>query len=135
VNSPTLSHHHEFFNFLSRNPFEILLGCGIPFLGYVYHGQTANKQIKTSQMIMHTRVYGQVFAVTLLLSLMGVKAASDYFGTFVTQDEADGMVEEARAERGRWVMEMERNARVEMERREGAVREMKGMVEERRGRK
>ncbi|GMH48520.1 hypothetical protein TrRE_jg13635 [Triparma retinervis] len=134
VSSPTLSPHHNVSNFLSSNPFEVLLGVGIPTALVILKGQSGNKKIKASQMIMHTRVMGQGFAVVLLLSLMGFKAAVDHFGRFVTQEDADGMVGEERRRRGKWVEDMERNARAEMERREGGIKRMKELVKNRKER-
>mmetsp|Transcript_12872 Transcript_12872/g.26277 ORF Transcript_12872/g.26277 Transcript_12872/m.26277 type:complete len:288 (-) Transcript_12872:74-937(-) len=129
---PSLSLRHKLSNFVSSNPFEVLLGLGVPFAVGALRVQSRNREIKPSQMIMHARVIGQAGALTLLLTLMGFKAAADYWGRYITQEEADDMVEEERRRRGKWVEDMERNARMEMERREGSIKVMKEMVKEKR---
>uniref|UniRef100_A0A7S1FL74 HIG1 domain-containing protein n=1 Tax=Corethron hystrix TaxID=216773 RepID=A0A7S1FL74_9STRA len=79
---------HQMANFIADNPFKVLVGVGMPVVGYVFTSQASKKHLQFQQMIMHTRVIGQFTVVVFLLSLMGFKDYMDRNGRFITEYEA-----------------------------------------------
>jgi len=75
-------------NFVSDNPFKVLVGIGLPAVGYVFSTEASKTHLQFQQMIMHTRVIGQFTVITCLLTLMGFKDYMDNNGRFVTEFDA-----------------------------------------------
>ena len=85
---------HHAANFWQDHPFQILMGVGLPAVGYIFHKVNTGKEIMLSQKIMQTRVVGQFTVLVFLLSLMGFKEYMDRNGTFITEVEAERRVHE-----------------------------------------
>lgn len=96
VPGDTLQFHHRVANYISENPFKILLAGAIPCVGYIFYGRTDKQHLNVAMKIMHTRVFGQFATISLLLGVMGFKEFMDKNGKYITQAEAEARVEEMR---------------------------------------
>ena len=77
--------HHKVINFAAAHPFKTLVGAGAPVVGSIFYYQqqqakSAAYKLKFSQKVMHARVFGQFFALSLLVSVMGVRELVEYSG-------------------------------------------------------
>jgi hypothetical protein len=97
VEGDSIGVHHRIANFWQENPFKILAGVGVPSVLYIFSGRKGNLQLQSK--LMHTRVYGQFFVVSMLLGLMGFKTYMDSMGKYISQKEADTRVDEMKTMR------------------------------------
>lgn len=91
---PELHWYHEGANYVQQNPIKVLLGVGIPAVGYVFYGRTGKEHLSLQMKILHTRVLGQATVLVTLLSIMGLKGFMDRQGQFLTELDVESRVDE-----------------------------------------
>ncbi|ETW07138.1 hypothetical protein H310_01769 [Aphanomyces invadans] len=64
--------YQQFGNYVHDYPFRTVACTAVPLVGLIFLDQNRNQNIQLSQKIMHTRIYGQVTSVVLLLSTMAM---------------------------------------------------------------
>lgn len=89
---PELHWYHRMANYTAASPFKVLATIAVPSVAYIFYGRKSS--LPSSVQIMHTRVIGQFFTVSLFLSIMGIHQWMDQHGRFISQQEADERVEE-----------------------------------------
>ncbi|RHY17758.1 hypothetical protein DYB25_014052 [Aphanomyces astaci] len=70
--SKSLPLHQQLGNYVHDYPFRTIACTAVPMVGLIFLDQNRNPNIQFSQKIMHTRIYGQVTSVVLLLSTMAM---------------------------------------------------------------
>eukprot|EP00611_Tribonema_gayanum_P022403 TRINITY_DN4488_c0_g1_i2.p1 TRINITY_DN4488_c0_g1~~TRINITY_DN4488_c0_g1_i2.p1 ORF type:complete len:199 (+),score=59.68 TRINITY_DN4488_c0_g1_i2:194-790(+) len=93
---PSLQWYHRLANTAYSNPFGLIAGVGVPAVGAIFWQQSreGHAHLKFSQKVMHTRVFGQMTVLGVLVSTMVFR---DYMyrngGLYV--EDADGLVHRA----------------------------------------
>ncbi|KAG5179927.1 hypothetical protein JKP88DRAFT_187651 [Tribonema minus] len=92
----TLRWYHRLANGAYSNPFAFIAALGVPAVGAIFWQQSreGHAHLKFSQKVMHTRVFGQMTVLGVLVSTMVFR---DYMyrngGLYV--EDADGLVHRA----------------------------------------
>lgn len=118
VPGDSLGLHHRALNYWQANPFKMLAAAGVPTVLYIFKGKSNQAHLQLQSKIMHTRVYGQLAVIGMLLGFMGVKTYMDTEGTFITEAQAEAKAREMAEKRNRLLSRIEFNKKLESDRRE-----------------
>lgn len=109
VPGDSLGMHHRAANFFQENPFKMLAALGVPTVLYIFKGREGQKHLQTQMKVMHTRVFGQVAVLSMLLTLMGFKEYMDSSGKFVTEQDVQARVAQMQQSRTELLMRLQRD--------------------------
>jgi len=129
---PELKWYHQAANYAADHPIQILTAAAVPAIAGIAYGRAGQGHLEVSQMIMHTRVFGQFATITALLTVMGFKEYMERHGKFVSQADADRRVEEMHEVRANLLERLRRENELKRQHEEEIKHAHEEMVKERR---
>jgi hypothetical protein len=82
----TLPWYGNTANYLYTHPFQMVAGMALPAVGGILWEQRKHPHLKFSQQIMHTRVFGQMAAVSILITTMVFRDLMSRTGGLFTEE-------------------------------------------------
>jgi len=73
---------HQAANWLYDHPFRMICCVGAPVVGAILHQQLKVPNLKLSQRIMHSRVFGQAAVISIAMTTMAFREYMDKRGRF-----------------------------------------------------
>lgn len=84
-------------NWCYTNPFKMIVGMGVPAVGGILYSLRNEGNLKLSQKLIHTRVYGQMTVVSMVVVMMGFQEMMKRNGGLFVVSETEEEEEEVGA--------------------------------------
>ncbi|CAM9685035.1 unnamed protein product [Ectocarpus sp. 6 AP-2014] len=85
-------------NWCYVNPFKMVVGMGVPAVGGILYSMRNEGNLKLSQKLIHTRVYGQMTVVSMAVAMMAFQETMRRRGGLFVVTEAEEEEEEEEVE-------------------------------------